>query len=240
MPAAIGAGQTAVFAVWGTNGNCAIPSNATGIATNVTAVGPTANSYLTVFPADANPRPTASNPNVTSTSPPTPNQVTVALSAAGAIAIYNNGGNVNVIVDIVGYYIPASGGGQGPIGPQGPAGPSGVTPQNVIWVAKSGGQFTPVRAAMNSITDASPTNPYVIKVAPGVYTEPAVTVMKSDVDLEGSGRTAPPSRARAAETHREGCRRSMSATSAAQSATSPSPTQARVPEPRSFQSPWKW
>jgi Pectinesterase len=188
-----GPAETLQFVVWGSNGNCAIPNTATGIATNVTAVGPTADSYLTVFPADANPRPTSSNLNVTSTSPPTPNQVTVALSATGAIAVYNNGGTVDVIVDIVGYYIPSTGSGtgpagpQGPTGPQGPVGPSGVTPRNVIWVAKSGGQFTSVRAAMDSITDASSGNPYLVKVAPGIYTETVVTIMKSNVDLEGSG-----------------------------------------------------
>ncbi len=118
------AAETVTFAVWGTNGNCTIPNTATGIATNVTAVNPTADSYLTVFPADANSRPTASNLNVTSTSPPTPNQVTVALSATGAIAIYNNGGTVNVVVDIVGYYVPSS---NGPAGATGPAGPTGPT-----------------------------------------------------------------------------------------------------------------
>ena len=176
------AAETVTFAVWGTNGNCTIPNTATGIATNVTAVGPTADSYLTVFPADANPRPTASNLNVTSTSPPTPNQVTVALSAAGAVAVYNNGGSVNVIVDIVGYYIPAGGGGTA--GPPGPAGPSGVTPQDVIWVAKSGGQFTLLSAAMNSITD---TNPHLIMVAPGTYVETAPIAVKTNVDIEGSG-----------------------------------------------------
>jgi hypothetical protein len=173
------------FAVWGGNGNCTIPTTATGIASNVTAVGPTASSYLTVYPADANPRPAASNLNVTAAAPPTPNQVTVALSAAGSIAIYNSSGSVNVIVDIVGYYIPATGGGtQGPPGVQGPPGPSGVTPQNVIWVAKSGGQFTSLRAAMASITDA---NPHVIMVAPGTYVETAPTVLKNNVDIEGSG-----------------------------------------------------
>jgi hypothetical protein len=181
----VGPAETVQFAVWGSNGNCAIPNTATAIASNVTAVGPTASSFLTVFPADANPRPTASNLNVTSTSPPTPNQVTVALSAAGAIGVFNHSGAVNVIVDIVGYYIPASGGGtQGPPGIQGPPGPSGVTPQDVIWVAKSGGQFTSVSAAMNSITGGGP---HLINVAPGTYVETAPIVMKNNVDLAGSG-----------------------------------------------------
>ena len=103
----VGPAESVTFAVWGTNGNCTIPSTATGIATNVTIDNPNADSYLTVYPADAQPRPTASNLNFTATSPPTPNQVTVGLSAAGAIAVYNNGGTVDVIIDIVGYYQPA-------------------------------------------------------------------------------------------------------------------------------------
>ena len=122
----IGAGEAATFAVWGTNGNCTIPTTATGIASNATAVNPTSASYVTVYPADANPRPTASNLNVVAGAPPTPNQVTVGLSVTGAIGIYNNGGTVDLVVDIVGYY-QASTGGSGSTGPQGPQGPAGIT-----------------------------------------------------------------------------------------------------------------
>src|SRR4051812_30116024 len=50
--APLGPGEIVDFAVWGANGNCTIPSTATGIATNVTAVGPTASGYLTVYPGD--------------------------------------------------------------------------------------------------------------------------------------------------------------------------------------------
>jgi YVTN family beta-propeller protein len=114
------------FQVWGTNGNCTIPASATGIGTNVTAVNPTADGYLTVYPADVE-RPLASNLNWTPTSPPTPNQVTVGLSATGAVSAYNNGGTIDIIIDIVGFYetLPPTGTGpQGPQGPQGPAGPA--------------------------------------------------------------------------------------------------------------------
>lgn len=109
----IGSGEDVGFAVWGTNGNCTIPSTATGIAGNVTAVGATASSYLTVYPSDAT-RPTASNLNYTPASPPTPNQVTVALSATGSISAFNLTGSVDIIIDIVGYYLPAA---TGPVGP---------------------------------------------------------------------------------------------------------------------------
>src|SRR5882672_11271321 len=43
--------------------------------------------------------------------------------------------------------------------------------QNVIVVARSGGDFTSVQEALNSITDNSPTNRYLVWVAPGIYTE---------------------------------------------------------------------
>ena len=117
--------EVATFAVWGTNGNCTIPATATGIATNVTAVNPSSASYVTIYPTDAVARPTASNLNVVAGGAPTPNQVTVGLSAAGAINAYNNGGTLDLVVDIVGYYQPATTG-IGAQGPQGPMGPQGV------------------------------------------------------------------------------------------------------------------
>ncbi len=43
-------------------------------------------------------------------------------------------------------------------------------------MAASGGDFTSVAAALTSITDASPTNPYLVQVMPGVYLETALTV----------------------------------------------------------------
>ena len=104
----LGAGEAVNFAVWGTNGNCTVPSTATGIATNVTAVNASSASYVTIYPADASPRPTASNLNVVAGGAPTPNQVTVGLSATGSIGAYNNGGTIDLVVDIVGYYVPAS------------------------------------------------------------------------------------------------------------------------------------
>lgn len=134
--APIAAGETVTFAVWGAKGNCTIPSTATGVATNVTAVNPTQASYVTVYPTDAVTRPTASNLNVTAGAPPTPNQVTVGLSATGSISAYNNAGSLDIVIDIVGYYEPSVGGGTGPSGPVGPVGlvgpvgPAGATGAN--------------------------------------------------------------------------------------------------------------
>jgi len=59
---------------------------------------------------------------------------------------------------------------------------------NVIIVAPSGGDFTSPVDAMNAITDASASNPYLIKIMPGVYEVPDNTMRaKSYVDIEGSG-----------------------------------------------------
>jgi hypothetical protein len=56
---------------------------------------------------------------------------------------------------------------------------------NVVVVAKSGGDFDSIQDALDSITDASGENRYLVWVAPGVYT--GMVTMKSWVDIEGAG-----------------------------------------------------
>jgi hypothetical protein len=121
----IGPGETITLAVSGTNGECTIPSTATAISTNVTIDNPTAPSFLTVFQADAA-RSHTSNLNWQASSAPVANQVTVGLSATGAINIFNNAGTVDVIIDIFGYYEPGSGA-PGPQGVKGDKGDKGDT-----------------------------------------------------------------------------------------------------------------
>jgi hypothetical protein len=62
------------------------------------------------------------------------------------------------------------------------------SPQNVVLVAKSGGDYTSIQDALDGITDASAGNRYLVWVAPGTYTE--TVVMKSYVDIEGAGELA--------------------------------------------------
>jgi hypothetical protein len=101
----LGAGESNVYtqSVHGTNGDCTIPSDAVGVAMNVTIVNPTAQSNLRVFPADIA-TPTASNLNWLPGQSPTPNKVDVKLSPSGEIKLYNHAGSVNVLADVVGYY----------------------------------------------------------------------------------------------------------------------------------------
>ena len=110
----IGAGDANALTVQitGTNGECkdtlAIPADAVGVATNVTAIAPngaaSGRSYFTVYPADAT-RPVTSNLNFVNGQPPVPNKVDVGLSADGKIKIYNNEGTAHAAVDIFGYYV---------------------------------------------------------------------------------------------------------------------------------------
>ncbi len=102
----IGPNGTFTLSAHGSNGLCsspAIPIGATALSLNVTAVDPTAPTFLTIFPAGAT-QPLTSNLNPTPGQPPVPNAVTVDVNALGQFNIFNKFGSVNVIVDIVGYY----------------------------------------------------------------------------------------------------------------------------------------
>jgi hypothetical protein len=62
-----------------------------------------------------------------------------------------------------------------------------ATLTNIITVAKANGDYSDPVAAVNSISDASANNPYLVVVAPGVYTINQALVMKEHVDIVGSG-----------------------------------------------------
>jgi YVTN family beta-propeller protein len=97
----VGAGTTISLQMTGTHG---IP--ATGVSAvvlNVTAVGPTASSYVTIYPG-GQARPLASNLNF-ATGQTIPNLVVVPVGRDGTIDFYNDAGNVNLVADLAGYYV---------------------------------------------------------------------------------------------------------------------------------------
>jgi outer membrane protein assembly factor BamB len=72
------------------------------VVVNLTEASATASGYLTLYPAGSS-MPGTSNINFA------PNHVnaveaTVALGISGGVAVYNHAGNVNVVMDVVGYY----------------------------------------------------------------------------------------------------------------------------------------
>ena len=101
----IGSGETRSFTVTGRAG---IPSGATAVAINVTAIQPTRSGFLTVFPAGGS-RPLASSLNFVP-GDVIANLVIVRIGANGQVSVYNNAGSTHVAADVVGYYGPATGG----------------------------------------------------------------------------------------------------------------------------------
>ncbi|MDX2379030.1 MAG: hypothetical protein QNM02_04645 [Acidimicrobiia bacterium] len=87
-------------------GRATIPATATAVALNVTGVGQTEGTYLTVSPAANTGFGGTSNVNLVGGGPPRPNAVTVGLGAGGAVDIYNYAGRIDVVVDVVGYFVP--------------------------------------------------------------------------------------------------------------------------------------
>ncbi|MDO3703500.1 hypothetical protein Q3W71_17660 [Micromonospora sp. C28SCA-DRY-2] len=96
----LGARTTVELAVAGSGG---VPASGAGsVVLNVTVTGPTASSYLTLYPAGQT-RPTASSVNFGAGWLGS-NNVTVKLAPNGRVAIYQHAGSAHVVVDVVGFY----------------------------------------------------------------------------------------------------------------------------------------
>jgi uncharacterized protein (DUF1501 family) len=84
-------------------GQGGVPSSGvSGVMLNVTAVTPTDNTYVTVYPSGSV-RPLASNLNV-SVNQVIPNMVLARIGPTGTVMMYNNGGVVDLVADVVGYF----------------------------------------------------------------------------------------------------------------------------------------
>jgi hypothetical protein len=103
---AFGPGEVRGLSVRG--GSTGVPANASAVALNVTAVGPTRITDLRIYPTHVGGSPpTVSNLN------PAPGAVTAAAVIAaigddGTVSIRNAAGNVHVLVDLAGWYTPGT------------------------------------------------------------------------------------------------------------------------------------
>jgi hypothetical protein len=84
-----------------------VPNGATAVVANLTGYGPTAGTYLQVYPTGTSPTVSSVNfvPRQTRA-----NQVTVALSPSGAFTVANHTGSIGVDIDLEGYYAPGAAG----------------------------------------------------------------------------------------------------------------------------------
>ena len=107
----VGAGSSLDVPVTGRGG---VP--ATGVAAvvlNVTAAGPTATTYVTVWPTGAG-RPNASTLNATA-GVTVANSIIVGVGDNGQVSVYNDAGDTFLILDVAGWF--AVGGGFTPTNP---------------------------------------------------------------------------------------------------------------------------
>ena len=96
----VGAASTTTLRVVGRGG---VPSSGVGaVALNVTAVQPTADTYVTVWPTGSA-RPTASNLNATAGSVVS-NMVIAKVGADGTVSVFNFAGATDLVVDVMGWF----------------------------------------------------------------------------------------------------------------------------------------
>lgn len=188
VPAAkVGPGRTLMVKVAGVAG---VPSSATAVVLNVTAVNASTPTYLTVWPSDKA-RPGVSNLNV-NTAAPVPNLVTVPVASDGTVSLYNNRGNVDLLADLDGYYSPTSSSGYTPLSPcrifdtRGKAGGCAAAPAPAqaklgagqtknVKIAGVGGVPSSATAVLMNVTAVNATSATYITVWPAGATRPVVS-----------------------------------------------------------------
>lgn len=84
-----------------------VPTGARAVAVTVTAVHPTATTYVTAWPAGAV-RPATSTVNVDPSRAAAAGAV-VGVGGDGRISLYNNAGSTHLVADVTGYFVPSSG-----------------------------------------------------------------------------------------------------------------------------------
>jgi hypothetical protein len=83
-------------------GRGGVPSDATSVVLNLTAVNPSAWSNLLAYPTGAV-MPLASNLNYRA-GQTVPNLVIVKIGSSGNISLFNKVGTTDVVADVMGYY----------------------------------------------------------------------------------------------------------------------------------------
>jgi plastocyanin len=179
--APVGPNQSVDVQVTGRGG---VPVNGvSAVALNVTAVSPTATSYLTAWPAGEQ-RPNASNLNYVA-GDVVPNLVIVKVGTNGRVSLYNESGSLNVISDVVGWYSAPAGPGAPfvPLNPSrildtrtgngAPLSPMGEGQTLNLQVLDRGGvPASGVTAVVLNVTAVNPTSPSYLTAWPSGEARP--------------------------------------------------------------------
>jgi hypothetical protein len=165
-------------------GTTPVPAGASAVVLNVTAVDPSTNGFLSVFP-EGTTLPLVSDLNF-APGVIVANLVTAPLSASGGISIFNHAGNTDVVVDVEGYYTssPAANG-SGLYNPLSPVRALGTLAVGATIAANTStavtvtGSTTGVPASASAVvvnlTAANATGPSFLTVYPAGATMPTAS-----------------------------------------------------------------
>ena len=159
-----------------------------GAVLNVTVTNPTAGSYLTVWP-DGQPMPGTSNLNFVA-GQTVPNRVIVPVGANGLVDISNAAGQVDVIVDLNGWFMHGSGAGTRY---------TAILPHRLFDSRTNGPPLTPdlvltlqvpspATAIALNVTVTNPSAPSFLAVFPDPGPGMTTTILTSDLNY-GAGQT---------------------------------------------------
>lgn len=108
----LGPAQPRPVAIRGRGG---VPAEATSVVLNATVVEPTMATFVAIYPSDVD-FPGVSNVNARA-GDTVPNLVAVPLGNDGEVMVLNGAGHTDLVLDVVGYFSPQSGGGFHPSSP---------------------------------------------------------------------------------------------------------------------------
>ena len=98
--ARVGAGSEITVQV---TGNAGVPAGATAVALNVTAVRPSQQTWLTIYPTgEARPDASSLNPDPGAVSA---NLVVAKVGSGGSVTIFNANGDVDLLADLTAYFV---------------------------------------------------------------------------------------------------------------------------------------
>lgn len=164
-----------------------VPTTASAVTFNLTAVDATANTYITAWPTGS-PRPLASNLNL-GPNETVPNQVTVALGTLRQISLFNNAGSTHLIVDVAGFYAQSQGSAFYSLSPErilDTRPDMGLTPDFYLEMDFTGGLPASATAVTFNLTGTNGTAAMYVTSWPGGFPEP----LASNLNLV-PGQTAP-------------------------------------------------